>query len=182
MAKVFITHRYPTLRIPLPLEIEPDATLSVHWNGSRAPNGDGVPGGAAPIDYLEALSPQLRIWGPEQATLFGGGWCEHPWAEAGAVAHVAVGWCVGPWCIGAWGAPWGWWQWTFPFALRDGIYRVALRLADWLGNKQLAADEVFEFEVAALPRPASRPNVTYEPVTEQLQLTWTHSPEFAPSA
>lgn len=177
-----IAHRYPTIQFLRPRMVEPRAKATLYWNGKMAPNGDGVAGGEAEVDYGAALAEKLVLWRMGHLSMFGGGFGAGGFAEPHADADPASGRGSGRYGEGMYAVGNPTWSWKFPFALRDGNYKVAARVLDWLGNEQLAPDEVLEFEIAALPRPPRNALAVYDDDKETLTVRWQHSPEFEPES
>lgn len=179
---VIVRQRRPTIRFPRPADAEPGAMVSLYWDGSRAPNGDGISGDGAGIDYDNRLVAPTPIWLRGHVHLFGGGFGLGGFAEPGAAPDPSMGFGRGPFGVGAFGIGGGYWEWTFPFALRDGVYRVAVRIIDALGNERETPDATVTLAVEALPRPATRARLAeYDSEQETIQTSWGHSPDFQPT-
>lgn len=176
-----VVTRTPTVRFVREQLVEPGTRVWLYWNGSRAPNGDGVPGGEAAISYAAAIHPSaaglpLHLRG--HTHLFGGRFGSGGFGEPAALLEEAAGFGTGPFGLGPLGIGAGWWTWKFPFPLRDGDYRLAVKLGDELGNIQ--ADEAaatMVLRVLARPRPPSRLALSFD--GDALTASWEHSPEFA---
>lgn len=173
---VEVNHRRPALRFPRPHEFPVGTRVLICWNGARAGNGDGRPGGDAEIDYARPLAGPIALW-PDgaQPHLFGGGFGGGGFASPGARPWDAMGFGRGPFGIGAFGAGGGFWSWEFPFQMRDGLYRLDLLLVDAVGNRQEPPGSRIDLTVAALPRPAAHLSVRVE--DEDLVVAWEASPD-----
>lgn len=178
--EAIINHRDPTTRFPRLHDVEPGSRVASYFNGTRAPNQDGVPGGEAAIDYATRLAGPMSIWQRGHMSMFGGGFGAGGFCEAHADVDDALGFGTGPFGVGGFGCGGGWFDWKFPFPLRDGVYRVAMRLLDYLGNEEETPADECVLMVQALPRPAT--NLQAEYAGGNIDLTWTHSPEFQPVA
>lgn len=155
MADFIVTSRQPTLRIPR-VPVEPGALAALYWNGTKAPNGDGVPGGAEPVSYDRPLFGPQPFWLKGMPHLFGGGFGLGGFGEPGASLNTDMGFGRGPFGVGAFGIGGGYFEWQFSFPLRNGVYAIALRLRDTAGNEQAADAVAFSFEVQAVPRPCDK--------------------------
>lgn len=175
---VIINHRKPTMRFPRLHDVEPGVSVAVYFNGTRAPNQDGVPGGDAPVNFAIRLAEPMRIWLKGHLSMFGGGFCVGGFCGAHADVDDTLGFASGPFALGGFACGGGWFEWQFPFPLRDGQYSVAMRLLDRLGNEEETPAEVLDFLVLALPRPAT--NLSADYAGGNLNLAWMHSPEFQP--
>jgi hypothetical protein len=171
--------RRPTLRFGRPNFLEPGIQVVYYWNGTRAPNGDGVPGGAAAIDYDTPLAGPLPLFNDDQLIPFGGRYGAGPYAALTARRSPSGGYGGGPYGAGGYGVGGSWFDWQFPFPLRDGVYSIARCLADALGNVADPPGLVDTLEIAAVPRTPSL--LSWEVSGGIFYLRWAHSPEFAPT-
>ncbi len=178
MADVVLDHRQPTLRFPRSCHLEPGATAVFYWSGSQL-EGDGVPGSDATINYARPLAGPLLVWLLGQPVPYGGGYGRGGYGTLGGRRDFTKGYGRGPYGVGGYGVGGGYISWTFPYLLRDGLYGVAVRLRDALGNEQAAAIGTVTFEIAALPRPATgaRLKSYAAPI---LEIEWDHSPDVKP--
>ncbi len=175
---VLLNHRQPTLRFVRPLDVEPGCEVAGYWNGSVAGNGDGLPGGDAEIDYGSRLIAPNKIWTAAQPQLFAGRFGRGGFGEPGAAVNQALGYATGPFGGGAFGVGGGYWEWRFPFPLRDGTYKIALRLLDLLGNERGDDAASLTLCVEDIPRPCSRARFeNYDDQAETLTFAWRHSPD-----
>lgn len=173
-----VNHRQPTLSYIQPLDVEPGCKVMGFWNGSQASNGDGLPGGDGDIDYASWLFDPRDVWPAAQPHLFGGKFGAGGFGEPGAAVNQSLGFATGPFGVGAFGVGGAYWEWRFPFLLRDGIYQLALRLLDALGNARDDDAADLTLCVEAAPRPCSRARFEdYDSQTETLTFTWRHSPD-----
>lgn len=180
MTLVTRTDRRPTLSFPRMEGLEPGVQVAFFWNSSRAPNGDGVPGGAAEIDYDTPLAGPFKLFTDDQIIPFGGGFGLGGFGERGASRSPSGGWCGGGFAAGAFGVGGSEFSFRFPFPLRDGDYQIAAVYADRLGNLQAPPGTVLDLEIAALPRPPS--GLKWSVAAGVLTAEWQHSPEFAATA
>jgi hypothetical protein len=160
--------------------VEPGATVAVYWNGTRAANGDGIPGGSAAVNYGAALATGIPVWPDGHVRLFGGGFADGGFSELGARNVPRMGFSMGPFATGAFGVGGAWWEWTFDFALRNGRYNVGLLVSDWLGNAMASPGAEISFGVEAVPRPV--PDFwlsAYDAGAALLTAAWTASPDFS---
>lgn len=173
-----INHRYPTIRFTRTMEFEYGVRVVLCWNGARAANGDGIAAGGA-IDYETPLAGPLDYWPGGPPSVFGGGYAHGGYALPGGGNDGAYGWGAGAWGAGPWGQGTSFWEWTCPFALRDGVYQVAVVFEDHLGNRQAGPGQVVEFRIAAVPRPARDFHMAeYDADLELLTYHWFASPDF----
>lgn len=168
--------RRPTISIPRAANLEAHIQIALFWNGTLAPNGDGIPGGEAAIDYTRPLAGPFPLYLNDQRTTYGGGWGHGPWCEPGALQSPSGGWARGPWCKGPWCVGGSSFSWQFPIPMRDGDYQIAGLYADELGNVQDAPGTVMVMRVAAVPRPPS--GLTAQVSGGNLILNWWPSDEF----
>jgi hypothetical protein len=176
---VSVSTRTPTISFLRPRNCEPGAKFAICWNGTRAENGDGNPGGElGAIDYATWLSGSFAIplWRKGHLSMFGGAPFVGGVFEPHAEADPALGYGSGRYGEGLYAVGNPWTSWKFQFQLRDGIYRVAIVTVDRWGNAQAAGDEVVQFEVAALPRPPRNAIASYSEGT--LTVSWDASPEW----
>lgn len=171
--------RTPTIRFPqLHGGVEHGQRWRLHWDGTRASNGDGAPGAdGAAVDTANTLAGPFSLY-PAPVKL--GAWEGRAWLGAAWTGNAVSG-GLGAWQGPAWiGQAWqpaGFATWRFPFALRDGNYTVAVAAVDALGNAQGVPAEA-AFEVAALPRPARDLAIEdYDAGADLLALAWTASPD-----
>lgn len=195
MSEVTVTRddRRPTIQLYRKECLEPRIRLVLYWNGTIAPNGDGIPGGEADVDYDTPLNGYTvdrrsgaRLPGQplfligQQRLAFGGRYGRGAYGRIGASRSATGGYGGGPYGGGAYGVGASFYTWRFPFPLRDGDYRIAALYADELGNVQDPPGTILVLTVAAVPRPPLDLRVTSDGVT--LAASWTHSPEFAATA
>jgi hypothetical protein len=177
MADVTLDHRYPTISMQRDQNVEPGTRIALYWDGVRAPNNDGVPGGAG-IDYTKPLIV-APMWSKGHRTLFGGGFARGGFTFMGATPDPSMGFAKGPFAMGAFAIGSSTWAWTSPFSWRDGEYALAMRLQDRLGNENATDVATLSIEIAALPRPVPRAWVSaIEGEGFNVQVQWRHSPEF----
>ena len=176
-ALVTRTDRRPTISFPRLEFLEPDIQAAFFWNGARAPNGDGVPGGEAAIDYATALYGPAPIFRGDQIKPFGGRFGRGGFGERHALHSPSGGFGGGPFAAGAFGVGGSFFSWRFTFPLRDGDYQIAALYADSLGNLPAPPGTVMVLRVEALPRPAADLAWMMEPGI--FSSNWTHTPEFA---
>lgn len=173
-----IAHRQPTIRFPRLHKFQVGSQVLIYWNGSRAANGDGVAGGVAPVNYAAALAGPLDVWPNGQRSIFGGRFGRGGFGVDGGDGN-AGGFGTGPFAIGEFCSPGGWFEWAFPFVLRDGDYAVGVRMCDGLGNVTTSPTVELTFTVAAIPRPATRARiVSWDDGGNVLNIAWQHSPDF----
>lgn len=187
MADVTLTTSQPIIRIARVPNVEPGSRIALYWNGTIAANGDGVPGGANPIDYSQMLPQQtgwprvpLLFWTRGHPHLYGGGFGMGGFGEPGASLNTAMGFGTGPFGLGAFGIGGGWWEWQPSNIWRNGVYAIAARLRDSLGNEQTAAIASFTIEIQAPPRAVPKAWVVAL-VGDNLTIAWRHSPDFQPA-
>ena len=174
---VTVDRRDPQVQFLRQQAIEIGATVMVYWNGTKAANGDGLPGGDAAISYATALAGPLPIWRRGQRSIYGGGFMAGGFMEAHAQVDPSFGWLAGGFMAGGFLDRAVMWRWRFPFLLRDGIYRIALRMRDAAGNEQATDAATLVMEVAALPRAARNLVVTLDGEAGTLTATWEASPD-----
>jgi hypothetical protein len=180
VADVIVNHRRPTIRIPRDQFVERGTQIVLYWNGTIAPNGDGVAGGANPVSYATPLAGPSPMWLKGHRTMFAGGFALGGFAQSHADPDPAMGFAKGPFAIGGFAVGGGYWQWQPTHEWRDGEYAIAARLQDALGNEQSADVAALTIEVAALPRPSSRAWINaYDEPGNLLTIAWNPSPDFA---
>lgn len=175
-----VTNRTPTLRLLRSHDVEPDAGVVILWNGTRAPNGDGVGGGDGLIDYVNPLAGPIQMWRGGHHHWLGGAFPGDEFPFFGAGTNFELGFCHGPFCAGPFGIGTDYMTWKFPFPLRDGDYRFMMLLVDALGNRRSEFGSLLAFRVEAPPRPPSGLSVVE--ASGFLQATFDPSPEFAAAA
>jgi hypothetical protein len=179
VADVTVNHRQPTFSIPRDQSVERGTLIVLYWNGTIAPNGDGVAGGANPVDYTKPIAGPSRMWLKGHRTMFGGGFALGGFAQAHAESDPSMGFARGPFAIGGFAVGGGYWQWQPTNRWRDGEYAIAVRLQDALGNEQSADAATLTIEVAAVPRPSSRAWISaYDEGENLLTISWNRSPDF----
>ena len=179
-ADVIVHHRRPTIRIPRDQSVEKGTRIVLYWNGTIAPNGDGVAGGASPVNYTTPLAGLLPMGFKGHRTMFGGGFALSGFAQSHAEPDPSMGFAKGPFAIGGFAVGGGYWQWQPTNPWRDGEYAIAVRLQDALGNEQSADAAALTIEVAAVPRPSSRAWISaYDEMENLLTISWNRSPDFA---
>ncbi len=176
MADFVVTTRQPTIRVPR-VPVEHGTQIAIYWNGTRAPNGDGVPGGAAPIDYSRPLFGPREFWLRGNPHLFGGGFGQGGFGESGASFNSEMGFGRGSFGGGAFGIGGGDFEWAFSFPLRNGVYGIAARLRDSTGNEQSTDAVAMTLEVQAAPRPCAKAWIAGFEV-ELLSVGLHRSPDF----
>ncbi len=175
MADVLVAHRRPTIRILRSAEVEHGVQVVLYWNGSRAANGDGLPGGAAPVDDSKPLAAPASLWAKGAVGFSTGGFSAGAFG-ANAAPDPTLGFSRGPYSAGPFGVGLSYWTWRFPFELRNGVYVIEARLMDALGNGQEMAIDSMSIEVAAVPRPVSKAWLAGYKVPI-LTIAWRHSPD-----
>lgn len=172
-----VTTRTPTLRWLRSHDVEPGAQVVICWNGTRAPNGDGVPGGENAIDYETPLAGPMQMWRGGHRHMYGGGWPGSEFPFFGAGSNQELGFCRGPFGAGPFGVGTTYMTWQFNFPLRDGDYRFTILLADALGNKMSSLlGLILAFRVEALPRPPI--GLSVKAASGFLRADFRPSPEF----
>ncbi len=176
-----VTNRFPTLRLLRSHDVEPGTQVLILWNGTRAPNGDGVPGGDSAIDYDNPIAGPMQMWRGGHQHWLGGDFPGDEFPFFGAGSNYELGFCDGPFCAGPFGVGTDYMTWQFPFPLRDGDYRFKMLLADALGNRMSSQlGLLLAFRVEAIPRPPS--GLSVKAVSGFLRADFEPSPEFAAAA
>ena len=175
-----VVDRYPSIQLERAHDVEAGTQVVICWNGTRAPNGDGISGGEAEIDFDNPIAGPMTMWRGGHSHWLGGGFPGNEFPHFGA-ADSELGFCVGPFCAGPFCVGTDVMAWTFPFPLRDGDYRFAVLLAEPRGNvMSRGGAEVGTMRVEALPRPASGLFTRAE--SGFLNAIFDPSPEFAATA
>ncbi len=175
---VIVRTRTPTVLFPRLPEVEPGSQVRVYFNGTRAGNGDGLPGGEDTVDYTGPLAGPQPVWAEGHPHLFGGGFGQGGFAEPGAAFSPLMGFGTGPFGVGAFAIGGGYWSWLFDFLLRDGLHEVGIRILDSLGNERVLPDVEMTMAVEALPRPAGYAKLdSYSQPAGTLDISWEQSPD-----
>lgn len=171
-----LTHRQPEVRSPRMHDGEASELRRVYWNGRRTSRGDGAAQSAAGVDYsASARLGESKYFGAGQFGFGAGRFGAGPFGLGDAAPTQHGGFGEGRFGEGMFGAPAGAWSWTFPFALRNGVYRIGVTRVDAAGNEQAIGGEA-EFEVAAVPRAVTQLRLErYDAGTGLLTMSWRPS-------
>lgn len=170
-------NRNPTVSIRRRHDVEPGLSVAFYGDLTRASNADGLPGGGSP-DYASALASGIPLWPFGQRSMYGGGYCHHPFARPGMASARGVGFAAAGYAMGGYCVPTSPLNWQVPFPLRDGDYVFGIRLADRLGNEATTPAMEVALTIAALPRPAVDARLeSYDAGTKMIGVAWQASPD-----